>query len=258
MEQKIPSQCPHCDEIYMTLESSIGKKATCKSCGTRFDIVTCVPRPSVTAKFAPVKKNNPDRATKGVNVWRCFLLHSSTDWEKHYPDYFVAALVLSVTLAPLAAISARESRSTAGIFAYPLLMFTAYCAYRLVRLRTGKSRPILLFTIAGAVMIVWGRYDNVESRRQDQSTVYLDRYNRWTGNHLFRTLIEYDSPEHAQSLSWMHRRWTYDGPMAGTGKPHGHWTMTHYNNSGFPIAFADQFYWYGDKITEGEWHLRNR
>lgn len=42
--------------------------------------------------------------------------------------------------------------------------------------------------------------------------------------------------------------------MAGTGKPHGIWDELWFE----PLRMDKKFYWYGEVVTEGEWHLRNK
>lgn len=55
-----------------------------------------------------------------------------------------------------------------------------------------------------------------------------------------------------------------EGGFSQTGKLHGRWhTWAMYSaDSGMAIGDRhtdkDEWYWYGEEITEGEWHLRNR
>jgi hypothetical protein len=46
------------------------------------------------------------------------------------------------------------------------------------------------------------------------------------------------------------------GPMAGETKPHGRWIEAVARIGQWPERTV-QFYWYGEPISEGEWHLRN-
>lgn len=54
-----------------------------------------------------------------------------------------------------------------------------------------------------------------------------------------------------------------EGAMTETGKQHGKWMWHSFDwdaASGSDSRFdsGNDFYWYGDKITEGEWHLREK
>lgn len=44
----------------------------------------------------------------------------------------------------------------------------------------------------------------------------------------------------------------HSGPMAGNTKPHGEWDIRD------DLKFSKRWYWYGEEISEGEWHLRNK
>lgn len=50
--------------------------------------------------------------------------------------------------------------------------------------------------------------------------------------------------------------WSATGPYTETGKLHGRWHRVHSFSSGLPDN--DEWYWYGEAITEGEWVLRNK
>lgn len=44
------------------------------------------------------------------------------------------------------------------------------------------------------------------------------------------------------------------GGLSSSGKYHGEWSYQ-FND---PPRFETLWYWYGEEITEGEWHLRNQ
>jgi len=45
-----------------------------------------------------------------------------------------------------------------------------------------------------------------------------------------------------------------NGPLSKSGKMHGKWTWLW--KKGKPLTYT--WHWYGEEITEGEWHLRNK
>ncbi len=98
-------------------------------------------------------------------------------------------------------------------------------------------------TVAGVCLVIlYGHHDYYEARWiNEQGTKYVDTYHRFSRNLVHRWLF----PAGGGSS---------DGPMAGEGtpKPHGMWT--HLGNGGIEYTF----YWYGEEVSEGEWHLRNR
>jgi hypothetical protein len=46
----------------------------------------------------------------------------------------------------------------------------------------------------------------------------------------------------------------YHGPLAPSGKPHGEWTVILWKPQDYSTFL---WYWYGDQISEGEWHRLN-
>jgi len=83
--------------------------------------------------------------------------------------------------------------------------------------------------------------------------------------HWERDNLSFSDRIHVPSGEIRHRRVTVrddaggilywiDGPMAGTGTPHGAWEKTTLK----PYDRSAVFYWYGEEVSEGEWHLRNR
>lgn len=86
-----------------------------------------------------------------------------------------------------------------------------------------------------------------------ERAVYLESRKRWDVS-IYWCRIYYYAPgsrsEHYHG----------EGPMTATNKPHGHWTgysRLSYD-SRLPYESFDEWYWYGEKISEGEWELRNR
>lgn len=74
---------------------------------------------------------------------------------------------------------------------------------------------------------------------RDGDLQYQDIYS-WTDRPLHRTII-YNGEKSGAMMA---------GPLSPSGKPHGAWVA-------FPPA-RRVWFWYGDEVSEGEWHLRNR
>lgn len=98
-------------------------------------------------------------------------------------------------------------------------------------------------SIAGVFLVVlYSQNDYYESRWTNvQGTNYVDTYHRFSGQLVNRWVFFKDGR-------------SSHGPMAGEGKskPHGKWTSL----TNGEIEYT--FYWYGERVSEGEWHLRNK
>lgn len=106
----------------------------------------------------------------------------------------------------------------------------------------------LLITIAA--IYLWGRYDTYDESWSKDNVRYTDTYTRWGHQHIYRDLDAYETPVTAEK--WSDRVWSAHGPIAGTGKFHGEWTYIDWRD----FRTESKFYWYGEEISEGEWHLR--
>jgi hypothetical protein len=99
---------------------------------------------------------------------------------------------------------------------------------------------------AVALAAAWIHFDHFQHRwKNDDGDKYSDWVHRWSGKVTHRTLW---LKQHTQS-SMM-------GPMSGDPeKPHGRWQETYTKPS---PRTNDAWFWYGKRITQGEWELHNR
>lgn len=111
-----------------------------------------------------------------------------------------------------------------------------------------RQRKRTVWIAGGALTLVaalwYGARDTYTDSRLVGDIVRTETHRRWTGRplhaHLFR-----------------HRPFaSMGGPVSASGKQHGHWTgRIEVDGKELPV---DLWYWFGDVVTEGEWHLRNR
>jgi hypothetical protein len=75
---------------------------------------------------------------------------------------------------------------------------------------------------------------------------YADTYGYWSGKMQNRSVYERNQDDEGVSLS--------HGPMSETETLHGEWTI-----SIFKPEYRSKkiYFWYGDEVSEGEWHTRS-
>jgi hypothetical protein len=119
--------------------------------------------------------------------------------------------------------------------------------------------------LTAAAVLRWGYYDTYQSKWRNETVQYIDTHHRWSQNLIRRKMGFYNTAEAAkQDTLGYKEEFSLAGPMAGTGKPHGQWSWTlgleHRSDAykSHQPTEKTNFYWYGDEISEGEWHLRNR
>jgi hypothetical protein len=114
---------------------------------------------------------------------------------------------------------------------------------------------------AGAIAIVsaivtavlWGRSDYYidhwdEPTKATPGTIYFTDYiYRGDDKPFYRRL------HIQQKVGGTHH---VEGAFSDSGKQHGRWHG--YTLSSGGIESHDDWYWYGERVSEGEWHLRNR
>ena len=94
----------------------------------------------------------------------------------------------------------------------------------------------------------WAAYAAMDTRTErwkNDNFEYVDVYSRWGHVHKTRRMTILDDEGKLQSMS--------SGAMSESGKPHGKWHLTLFPS----FDSSDSWYWYGEEITEGEWHTRS-
>jgi len=80
-----------------------------------------------------------------------------------------------------------------------------------------------------------------------ERVTYRDTYTRWRKRLVYRR-VSFHAPKGSTLDD------SAEGPLAGSGKQHGEWNFVYWH----PFRAERRWYWYGDEITEGEWHLRDK
>jgi len=87
------------------------------------------------------------------------------------------------------------------------------------------------------------RLDRYEERWINDRDSFTDSYTR-SGQHFYRHIWWKSIGSGLDSDR---------GPMAGSPpKPHGEWKGFH------SLESTTTYYWYGEKVSQGEWHIRNK
>lgn len=117
-----------------------------------------------------------------------------------------------------------------------------------------KWQRAISFAVAIAAAMLWGRFDySIHTWKSSEPSPYKEiEFTDYAKRSDYRPF-------------WRHARFTtkdgdwitQEGPMTETGKLHGQWTVIDISG---PVEewTRHEWYWYGEQITEGEWHLRNK
>jgi len=124
-----------------------------------------------------------------------------------------------------------------------LVTFCCGIGFWLSQRAPARARLIAVATIGliGFVWWSWLRFDCYDRYwKSETGTQFVDTHMRSGDRHVYRMML----PQGGGLIR---------GPMSGSGKPHGEWT------DWFPgERVQHKWYWYGEEITEGEWHIRKK
>jgi hypothetical protein len=129
---------------------------------------------------------------------------------------------------------------------YGAVIVFGICVTAIVQRRFGtttiRSRVIGWGGMAMIVglFIIWSRYDFYTERNTLEGGGFIDFYMRRGSHHAFYKYIDNGT--------------ILEGPCSASGKPHGKWKQIIW----VPFSHNELYYWYGEEISEGEWHLRNK
>lgn len=104
---------------------------------------------------------------------------------------------------------------------------------------------IFVAGILTVMLIIEMRSTRIKVYELDGSIV-TDTYSNWTNQIVRRSILQ---PDGENNL-------TIFGPMKPPQSRHGEWTAIYQH--GEKIIELQTWYWYGEKISQGEWHLRNK
>jgi hypothetical protein len=161
-------------------------------------------------------------------------------------------------------LTARSEPGSAVVWNYLLLVGGSICLAAAISFHWFAGR--FRWRLAGALTVCavsvyapfdgyencWTKFDGsekeIEGRPKDRKgarTEYRDSYWRRGRTPYYRYCNSYD--KHECSI-------TMQGPMAGQTKPHGEWTTILWKDD---VRQTRNWRWYGETISEGEWHLRS-
>lgn len=128
-----------------------------------------------------------------------------------------------------------------AFWVWSLSMF-GFAALSVVCFIENRWRIVFVCLAIATVICVDLRFSyrvQIWNHRDEKGTWYRDSYRRF-GNQFHREL-------HTDN-------YTSEGPTADSGSAHGMWKTTYFKK----LDSRRDWYWYGERTTEAEWHRRNK
>jgi hypothetical protein len=229
----VQAACPNCGREVRGSDAWVGREGKCPNCGStvRFAVAQPVGLPPY---IPPPPTPIPVRESwwpKGLTVWRLTLA--------------VCVLAFLLTLrapnGPLCVVHYLGLMASVGMVTYRLA--DRFAPELLIP-------PIVIVAVVASVYL-WGRsdysIDQYSERTKDGKgeASFTDYADRGDSKTFYRRLrIRYDDGT----------RWTAEGAFSESGKKHGEWKITPLDD----WREHSEWYWYGEPVTEGQWHVLNR
>lgn len=261
----IPVQCQTCQKKFKANDAASGKILACPNCHAMIHVpdVNWVneiefkePHAPPAVELLPVVEEVsaiPPRAPKPRQPF---------DYQKWQGRIKVVTFWLSILMF---FVTMREP-GFATISHYTALgLLTGIGASWFATKWIPMHRRATIIVAVAVALFLWGRSDYYIKRwekfNDGEPTKYSDYYRRFSNTLFYRDIwIELENGSHH-----------IEGSFSESRKPHGHWHESvaddkangykyfDYKEQAIPGWFyKDTWYWYGEEITEGEWHLRNK
>ncbi len=275
-EGKFVLTCPGCAKRFQLLDRSIfGKRVTCKACKAPFFVDGSVVTDFKPSDMPLAKPNQSLDSSRSVDsgseiettvethaplqpalevdsksiriVKSCyrFVRNFIVDCKKALAGsntFGIRLLILLPIFVGMGLVYEHENNTRYFLLMWSLQLML--CTATGWVLACKNLRVILIFACMSPLLWIYtARNAEVKRRWQKEGISYVDSEWRYSGT----VYHQYFSGKELSDLS-------AEGYVSESGKKHGKWTYTIVQ----PYFQEDQFYWYGEKVTEGEWHLRNK
>lgn len=224
--------CPNCAKSYTVSDETIGKTVVCKACQERFQAIDFGNETAGQSIIVSDKPTEVENNNEGTRLARR---------QEQIESAMIPVGIVS--LIGFWVMTVASPRGPAVILEYGLLFGGVWLIIKpLVQFMPANwvyKKSHILGPVAA--MILWGYFDTYEHPRPlSEGGEVTDTIHRFTHAIVKRSYVSKDG------MVW----W---GPMKGEPpKQHGHWINYFRGQS------EDEWFWYGEKITQGEWELRNK
>lgn len=240
-------ECPHCRETCVLTEWASGTKVVCPCCKKQFLLLNEGEESPLEIRQRELKEQARAKRKEA----------NRTIIRRMWMDLLNIAGPFTVTVAVLVILALGFAGPPLDVLHYAgiaaVIVFVAW-KFSSRRPRT-ESQKIAIRAIACAAIIVCcgvrGYFAtvtefSVKHGNDGRTTEYEDTLTRFGNKPVYRTVTILTKEGKLDVVM--------EGPLSpDSGKPHGKWKYLAFN----PIDGETWWYWYGDQVTEGEWHLRN-
>jgi hypothetical protein len=275
-----PIDCA-CGTRLMAAVKDIGRKAACPKCRAMITIEH-IEKPIAIRKIDESRPVEPPPVTKPAYEPQAFWPRTGRRnfaWLLQRP--ISTKVVVTVGIVSLIWwLGGMRQEPGPWVFAhYISLGLACWCLCETIRrccFNRTYRRALYLLPVAAA-LLTYGNFDGYEDMwikvdqgwdkpaleikghvpldsdlMQFERTEFRDYRWRWSGSIYWRDIAGYRKTKFLPD-------WDTKGPMTATNRPHGHW-ITQTGIFGEPNEFKiiNIWYWYGEEISEGEWHLRTK
>ncbi len=240
-QPRIEFRCPDCRTILKTNADRAGQRTHCPSCRCAVQVPNCTfyVEPSPPPVSAPAVLPAGGRLTIPRKKTLAERLTEIVPFLPYVGLICGGAVALSLWETP---------PSLLWLLSYVAVVCVAVSAAYIVQNHWRRwRRAVWVATLFVTPLLIWGYYKTAtyaviwESESNDAR--YVDTYTRE------RRIVERLILFHSGSI------WIASGGFSDSGKLHGKWSYLMRDGG---LAEESVWYWYGEEVSEGEWHLRSQ
>lgn len=240
-------ECPHCHIEVEISDWKPGIEIVCIHCRTKYMLLN-------PGEESPLDiERRQKKALKRLKAKR----DRREAWNRIFEGIVSTAKPLGFAVLIIATLYLGFSEPPTDLLHYVgIASIISVVAWKFYRRRPRTSSEVNRITLSAIAVIVVclavrGYFDTTTERHttrdsNGESTEYENVISRFGRKYIYRTIRVFD-----QDGSFV---CVMEGPLSPeSGKSHGHWKYLGFS----PIHGEDWWYWYGDQVSEGEWHVRN-
>lgn len=246
---RVRTTCPECGHDGQISRDKLGSHVRCPQCESRFEAVEAAPVPEIVTDPISTTRQRPPSPV--IGILKDISHRLSQDQS---PIYWMLLPVFVLPWGWFDVIS--NERFPAVPVAVICILGICVCLSNLVpRVRDlgHWQRRLVAVAAAFALIYCWSWFDiYTDTIKGGLTTKYVDRYK--FGNDPCRMVVVHHDPDSFVDGIPIFNVAELSIPLTRDGVSHGEGEMILYN----PFQKERVFYWYGESVSEGEWHLRNK
>lgn len=249
IEIRVDTTCPECNHTGRIPQDRLGYQVRCPRCEARFVATEAAPTLDITP--APISATRQRKSSQIKDAVRQMLLRLE-DNRRLLNWTFLIVSFISWLIFDVASNNRFPAVPAAIICILVMCVGVTNLVPRVRDLSHWRRRSVAVMA-AIFLLYCWSWFDlYTETIEGGLTTKYVDRY-KFGNDPCHMVVVQHDPASFINGIPILNIA-EISIPVTRDGVSHGEGEMVIYS----PYREERIFYWYGEIVSEGEWHLRNR